>query len=166
MATEVVNGAQKPLIPDYSQMILEAIDALNEKAGSNKSTIAKHIESTRSDLPAAHTTLLSHHLNKMKQRGQIVMLKNNYMRPDPNAPPKRGRGRPPKPKAPLPPGTVISPPRPRGRPPKDPSAPPKPKATPGSGRPRGRPPKMAKTTAETAPPAPGVKRGRGRPRKV
>ncbi|KAK8567540.1 hypothetical protein V6N13_105501 [Hibiscus sabdariffa] len=170
-AAEVANDTQGPpparqsLLPDYPQMILEAIDALNEKAGSNKSTIAKHIESTQ-DLPAAHTTLLSHHLNKMKQSGQIVMLKNNYMRPDPNAPPKRGRGRPPKPKAPLPPGTVVSPPRPRGRPPKDPSAPPKPKTTVSTGRPRGRPPKLAKTTPAAAPPPPGVKRGRGRPRKA
>ncbi|KAE8667292.1 HMG-Y-related protein B [Hibiscus syriacus] len=73
---------QQSLLPDYPQMILDAIDALNEKAGSNKSTIAKHIESTHSDLPAAHAT-------------------NNYMRPDPNAPPKRGRGRPPKPKLPF-----------------------------------------------------------------
>ncbi|KAL4304081.1 hypothetical protein GQ457_10G027160 [Hibiscus cannabinus] len=166
MAAEVGNGGQQPSIPDYSLMILEAIDALKEETGSNESTIAKHIESTRSDLPPAHTTLLSHHLDKMKQSGQIVMLKNNYMRPDPNAPPKRGRGRPPKPKAPLPTGTVVSPPRPRGRPPKDPSAPPKPKTTPGSGRPRGRPPKRAKTTEAAVPPAPGVKRGRGRPPKV
>ncbi|KAK8699521.1 hypothetical protein V6N13_115604 [Hibiscus sabdariffa] len=166
MAAEVGNAGQQPAIPDYSLMILEAIDALNEETGSNESTIAKHIESTRSDLPPAHATLLSHHLDKMKQSGQIVMLKNNYMRPVPNAPPKRGRGRPPKPKAPLPPGTVVSSPRPRGRPPKDPSAPPKPKATPGSGRPRGRPPKRAKTTEAAVPPAPGVKRGRGRPPKV
>ncbi|KAE8719263.1 HMG-Y-related protein A [Hibiscus syriacus] len=171
-AADVTNGTQGPpqarqsLLPDYTQLILEAIDALDEKAGSNKTTIAKHIESTHSDLPAAHTTLLSHHLNKMKQSGQIVMLKNNYMRPDPNAPPKRGRGRPPKPKAPLPPGTVVSPPRPRGRPPKDPLAPPKPKPTPGTGRPRGRPPKTAKATPPVDPPTPGVKRGRGRPPKV
>ncbi|XWS22857.1 hypothetical protein CRYUN_Cryun29cG0072000 [Craigia yunnanensis] len=175
MATEETNNTQGPppsqqsSIPDYPQLILEAIEALNEKDGSNKSAISKHIESTHSDLPGAHSTVLSHHLNKMKQSGQIVMLKNNYSKPDPNAPPKRGRGRPPKPKAPIPPGTVVSPPRPRGRPPKpkDPFALPKPKITASTGRPRGRPPKKAKTATAAAPsPPPGVKRGRGRPPKV
>ncbi|XVE85440.1 hypothetical protein DITRI_Ditri17bG0091200 [Diplodiscus trichospermus] len=171
MATEEANSTQGPppqqsSIPDYPQLILAAIEALNEKGGSNKSAISKHIESTHPDLPAAHTTLLSHHLNKMKQSGQIIFLKNNYLIPDPNAPPKRGRGRPPKPKDPLPPGTVVSPPRPRGRPPKDPFAPPKPKITASTGRPRGRPPKKAKTATAAAPPPPGVKRGRGRPPKV
>ncbi|KAK6242336.1 Linker histone H1/H5 [Theobroma cacao] len=175
MATEETNNTQGPpppsqqsSLPDYPQMVLEAIEALNEKAGSNKSAISKHIESTHPDLPAAHSTLLSHHLNKMKQSGQIVMSKNNYLKPDPNAPPKRGRGRPPKPKVPLPPGTVVSPPRPRGRPPKpkDPFAPSKPKTSGGTGRPRGRPPKKAKTGVSAAPPPPGVKRGRGRPPKV
>ncbi|XVF43593.1 hypothetical protein PTKIN_Ptkin02bG0052100 [Pterospermum kingtungense] len=178
MATEETNNTQGPppsqqssSLPDYPQLILEAIEALNEKDGLNKSAISKHIESTHSDLPPAHSTLLSHHLNKMKETGQLVMSKNNYMKPDPNAPPKRGRGRPPKPKVPLPPGTVVSPPRPRGRPPKPkdpfaPIAPPKPKTTAGSGRPRGRPPKKAKTGTSTVPPPPGVKRGRGRPPKV
>lgn len=156
------------------QMIMAAIEALDDKDGSNKSAISKQIESTYPDLPAAHTTLLAHHLNKMKQSGQLVMVKNNYMKPDPNAPPKRGRGRPPKPKVPVPPGTVIAPPRPRGRPPKPkdpfaPVAPPK-KSTSGSGRPRGRPPKKAKTevapTSAPAAQAKGVKRGRGRPPKV
>ncbi|XWS69359.1 hypothetical protein CRYUN_Cryun04dG0172600 [Craigia yunnanensis] len=174
MATEETNNTQGPppsqqsSLPDYPQMILEAIEALNEKAGSNKSAISKHIESTHSDLPVSHSTLLSHHLNMMKQSDQIIMLKNNYLKPDPNSPAKRGRGRPPKPKVPLPPGTVLSPPRPRGRPPKpiDPFSPPKPKTTAGTGKPRGRPPKKAKTETVTAPPPLGVKRGRGRPPKV
>ncbi|KAK9276222.1 hypothetical protein L1049_006732 [Liquidambar formosana] len=164
-----------PSLPQYPEMIIAAIEALNDKNGSNKSAISKYIESTYSDLPAAHTTLLSHHLNKMKQSGDLALVKNNYMKPDPNAPPKRGRGRPPKPKVPLPPGTVLSPPRPRGRPPKPrdpfaPPAPPKKKAAPsGSGKPRGRPPKKAKVTAAPAPAAAsasGAPRGRGRPPKV
>lgn len=164
-------------------MIMAAIEALNEKAGSSKAEISKQMESAYPDLPPAHTTLLAHHLNKMKQSGELVMVKNNYMKPDPNAPPKRGRGRPPKPKDPLPPGTVLSPPRPRGRPPKprDPFAPPaasKKKSSGGSGRPRGRPPKKAKTAPGPGPapasaaassgsaPATGAPRGRGRPPKV
>ncbi|XP_028798208.1 HMG-Y-related protein A-like [Neltuma alba] len=157
MATET-----PPSLPPYPEMIMKALEALNEPNGSNKSSIAKHIETTYSDLPATHSTLLSHHLNRMKDAGELVFAKNNYMKPDPNAPPKRGRGRPPKAKAPLPPGTVLSPPRPRGRPPKDPNASSKPKTSTGSGRPRGRPKKVARTSPETGP---VVSRGRGRPPK-
>lgn len=148
-------------------MILQAIEALGENGG-NKSAISNYIESTYGDLPAGHATLLTTHLNKMKVSGEIVFVKNNYMKPDPNAPPKRGRGRPPKPKAALPSGTISSPPRPRGRPPKDPNAPPKSpsaKVSSGSGRPRGRPKKIARTgVVSTTPSSTG--RPRGRPPKV
>lgn len=167
-------------------MILAAIEALNEENGSNKSSIskhiAKHIEATYGPIPPAHSALLNHHLNKMKSSGQLQFLKNNYLIPDPNAPPRRGRGRPPKPKMPLPPGAPLLPPRPRGRPPKshDPTAPPPPpkakSATPApslSGRKRGRPPKAAaaEAAAPAVAPAPaqaaaGAPRGRGRPPKV
>ncbi|GMP40885.1 hypothetical protein CsSME_00011169 [Camellia sinensis var. sinensis] len=146
-----------PSLPQYPEMIMAAIEALNDKNGSSKSAITKHIEATASsDVPGAHATLLSHHLNKMKQSGQLVMVKNNYMKPDPNAPPRRSRGRPPEPKAQPPPDAEeASPPRPRGRPPKstDPLAPPP--AT-----------KKAKTDAPATPPPSGERRGRGRPPKV
>ncbi|KAK7276239.1 hypothetical protein RIF29_17376 [Crotalaria pallida] len=169
MATEEVNKPSS--LPPYSEMIMKAIEALNEVNGSSRSAISSYIESTYGDLPAGHSALLIHHLNKMKESGELVFLKNNYSKPDPNAPPKRGRGRPPKSKAPVPPGTVVSPPRPRGRPPKDPDAPPKPpiaKVSGGSGRPRGRPPKKI---ARSAPPSPlaapaSSGRPRGRPPKV
>ena len=149
---------------------MSAIDALNDKNGVSKSVLTKQIESTYGDLPPAFTTLLTHHLDVMKQTGQLLFVKNNYMKPDPNAPPKRGRGRPPKPKVPLPPGAVVSPPRPRGRPPKsrDPFAPisqPKKKPSSGSGRPRGRPPKYPKP-APTSVPVASPPRGRGRPPKI
>ncbi|KAL2509717.1 high mobility group A [Forsythia ovata] len=168
-------------LPQYPELIMGAIEALNDKNGSNKSAISKHIEATYGNLPPAHSTLLSHHLNKMKAAGQLAFVKNNYLKPNPDAPPRRGRGRPPKPKTPLPPGAVLPAPRPRGRPPKprdpsDPPPPPKPKAAPSSaasGRKRGRPPKVAKTGVPPPPPpstsvgAPsGVQRGRGRPPKV
>ncbi|CAN4081055.1 unnamed protein product [Withania somnifera] len=160
-------------------MVMGAIEALNEENGSNKSAIAKQIEDTYGTLPPAHGTLLTHHLNKMKQTGQLVMVKNNYMKPDPNAPPRRGRGRPPKPKAPLPEGYIPPPPRPRGRPPKerDPNAPilvPMKKTSSssgGSGKKRGRPRKYpeaevtASVTAYSAESG-GAPRGRGRPPKV
>ncbi|XP_009371788.2 HMG-Y-related protein A-like [Pyrus x bretschneideri] len=171
MATEEVN--KPPSLPPYPQMILNAIEALNDKNGSNKSTISKYIESTYGDVPAGHNKLLSHHLNKMKDNGELVFWKNNYTKPDPNAPPRRGRGRPPKPKDSLSPDTTLTSAKGRGRPPKDLEAPPKPpkvKVSSGNGKPRGRPRKMAKPTGglsgsstveETMPGRP-----RGRPPKV
>ncbi|CAI9761941.1 unnamed protein product [Fraxinus pennsylvanica] len=175
-APAIATGAPPAALPQYPELIMNAIEALNDKNGSNKSAISKQIEATYGNLPPAHLTLLSHHLNKMKASGQLLFVKNNYMKPGPDAPPRRGRGRPPKPKIPLPPGTVLPPPRPRGRPPKsrdpnDPPPPPKPKAA--SGKKRGRPPKVSKTGVSTLPPpstaigaASGVPRGRGRPPKV
>ncbi|KAJ4973285.1 hypothetical protein NE237_006459 [Protea cynaroides] len=164
MATEEVNKSSSLL--QYHEMIFAAIAALNDKNGSNKSAILKYIESKYRDLPAGHSALLLHHLNKMKNNGELVMVKNNYMRANLSSPPKRGRGRPPKPKVPLPPGYIPPPPRPRGRPPKprDPNAVASPKVS--SGKPRGRPPKMigsagsAKATTTT-----GTPRPRGRPPK-
>ena len=164
-------------------MIMAAIEASNDANGCNKTAIAKHIESTQSILPPSHSTLLNYHLNQMKQSGQIVMVKNNYMKPDPQAPPKRGRGRPPKAKPQgesshvAVPAPSVSSPRPRGRPPKakDPSSEVETKvaAPSGSGRPRGRPPKKQKTESEAvkadvepAEAPAGERRGRGRPPKA
>ncbi|XP_020225136.1 HMG-Y-related protein A [Cajanus cajan] len=168
MATgEITN--KSPSLPPYPEMILEAIEALNEGKGSNKSSISKYIESTYGGLPQGHKVLLNVHLAKMRDSGVLVFWKNNYTKRDPNAPPRRGRGRPPKPREPLPPGTILPPPRPRGRPPKGPDGSPRPpKASPGSGRPRGRPRKMARPAGgfgETSPPK-ASGRPRGRPPKV
>ncbi|KAG1334162.1 putative HMG-Y-related protein A-like [Cocos nucifera] len=87
-------------------MILAAITALNEKNGSNKSAISKYIESSYGELPQSHSSLLTAHLARMKESGELLLIKNNYVKPGPDAPPKRGRGRPPKPKPVLPPGGV------------------------------------------------------------
>ncbi|WCJ25216.1 HMG-Y-related protein A [Euphorbia peplus] len=151
----------KPFLSSYPEMILAAITALGEKNGSNKTSISKYIESLHRELPPTHTTLLSHHLNKMKNNGDLVFWKNNYMKPDPNAPPRRGRGRPPK--------DPNAPPKPSK--PKSPSA-----ASMGSGRPRGRPRKTPKTMEEemnessanttVVTMATGNGRARGRPPKV
>ncbi|PSS21463.1 HMG-Y-related protein like [Actinidia chinensis var. chinensis] len=160
MAAEEVN--KPPSLPPYPEMILEALDALKDKDGPNKSVISKYIESTYGDMPAGHSNLLSHHLNKMKEDGILVFLKNCYMRFDPNAPTRRGRGRPPKRKTPAAAEAAeevevsASPARPRGRPRKDPNAPPPPPKEvksggvvgPKSGRPRGRPPKVKPQQAQ------------------
>ncbi|XP_057433154.1 HMG-Y-related protein A-like [Lotus japonicus] len=165
MATEELNKPSS--LPPYPEMIMKAIEAVGD-TGANKSAISNYIESTYGDVPAGHTTLLTHHLNQMKDSGEIVFFKNNYMKPDPNAPPKRGRGRPPKPKDPNAPEVTtaaLGPPRPRGRPPKDPNAPPKPPSEKvSSGRPRGRPKKIARSEAASTPGSTG--RPRGRPPKV
>ncbi|GJN16181.1 hypothetical protein PR202_gb03141 [Eleusine coracana subsp. coracana] len=175
-------AAKLTTIPPYPEMILAAIDALNDKNGSNKSAISKHIEGKYGELPPAHASLLTAHLARMKESGELIFLKNNYFRADaPDAPPKRGRGRPPKardPNAP-PPAPKPASPRPRGRPPKaktpqDALDAAVAQATAGMPRGRGRPPKKAKTDDAPSPaPAPPagdgsapVKRGRGRPPKV
>ncbi|XP_065040521.1 HMG-Y-related protein A-like [Musa acuminata AAA Group] len=158
----------------YPEMIMEAIEALNEKNGSNKSAISKYIETKYGELPPSHSSLLTAHLARMRENGELLFIKNNYFRPGADVPPKRGRGRPPKPKPELPTGAVLPQPRPRGRPPKpkDPLAAAVAKATAGLPRRRGRPPKAARSGASgTAAPAAaaagsGVKRGRGRPPKV
>eukprot|EP00261_Vitis_vinifera_P035925 XP_019077168.1 PREDICTED: HMG-Y-related protein B-like [Vitis vinifera] len=131
-------------ILQHLEMTMAAIEALNDKSGSSKSSISKHIESAHGGLPADHSTLLVHHINRMQQNDNPVMVRNHCMKPDPNAPPRKGRGRPPEPEVPFPPGTVLTPPRPRCHPlkPRNPFAlvsPPK-KASSGSGKPRGRPP--------------------------
>jgi hypothetical protein len=175
------------------QMILAAIDGLGDKNGSNKSAISRYIEGKYGELPPAHASLLTAHLSRMKESGELIFLKNNYFRADaPDAPPKRGRGRPPKvrdPNAPPPPpkSPSVGSGRPRGRPPKpkDPLDAAVKQATAGMPKARGRPPKKAKTEAAAdaaasspaAAPAPSpapasgdgsapVKRGRGRPPKV
>ncbi|KAK7301937.1 hypothetical protein RJT34_12814 [Clitoria ternatea] len=168
MATgQVIN--KLPSLPPYPEMILKAIEALNEENGSNKSSISKYIESTYGGLPQGHKALLNVHLAKMRDSGVLVFWKNNYTKRDPTAPPRRGRGRPPKRKEPLPQGTVSSPSRPRGRPPKDPNEPPRPpkaKSSGGSGRPRGRPRKMAQPAGgfDGSPPSPVGVGSTGRPR--
>ncbi|NP_001144569.1 HMG-Y-related protein A [Zea mays] len=172
MATEEV--AKPSPIPPYPEMILAAIEDLCDKSGSNKSAISRYIEGKYDgDLPPAHASLLAAHLARMKESGELVFVKNNYFRADaPDAPPKRGRGRPPKARDP---GAPVSPPSGRGR-----GRPPKPKdpldaavkqATAGMPRARGRPPKKAKTEGGASPAPAGdgstpVKRGRGRPPKV
>ncbi|KAM3344715.1 HMG-Y-related protein A [Capsicum galapagoense] len=153
MATETFNQ-----FPSYPEMIYEALDALNQEGGSNKSAIAKYIESKYGDLSQDVAKLLPLHLDNMKANGDLIFLKNNYIKPGPDVPAKRGRGRPPKPKAPLPPGAVESvesaPPKPRGRPRKDPNA-----------LPTSKKPKPATAAAETDVGS-TTGRPRGRPRKV
>ncbi|KAK4414202.1 Histone H1 [Sesamum alatum] len=101
--------------PPYAEMITAAISALKERNGSSKRAIAKYIETHYSNLPPTHSSLLTHHLKRLKIQGQVLMVKHSYKLPrsapvavngavntvssDPaSAGPKRRPGRPPKPK--------------------------------------------------------------------
>ncbi|KAB2633737.1 formin-like protein 5 [Pyrus ussuriensis x Pyrus communis] len=101
-------------------MIYGAITALREKDGSSKRAIEKYIERFYSGLPATHSSLLTHHLKRLKNSGHLVMVKKSYKLPGsegsvppppppptsaadaastaaiPSPGPARGRGRPPK----------------------------------------------------------------------
>lgn len=66
-------------------MIYSAIAALKEKDGSSKRAIAKYIERVYSDLPPTHSTLLTHHLQRLKTTGRIVMVKKSYKLPNSSA---------------------------------------------------------------------------------
>ncbi|XP_009789096.1 HMG-Y-related protein A-like [Nicotiana sylvestris] len=129
METEMFNKTPSSH-PEYPEMIYEALEALNQEGGSNKSSMSKYIESKYGNLDQGHSKLLTFYLDKMKQNGELIFLKNNYIKPGPDVPPKRGRGRPrkdpnapPIPKKPKPTAASIAPPplvsktgRPRGRP--------------------------------------------------
>nr|KYP65509.1 Histone H1 [Cajanus cajan] len=93
--------------PPYAEMIYTAIEALKEKNGSSKRAIGKYIEQVYKDqLPPNHSTLLTHHLNRLKTTGLLQMVKKSYALP-------RSAPLPGLAPQPLPPGGS---PRPRGRP--------------------------------------------------
>ncbi|KAL1564066.1 basic salivary proline-rich protein 2-like [Salvia divinorum] len=85
--------------PPFAEMISAAITALNERDGSSKRAIAKYIETHYSDLPPTHSTLLTHHLQRLKATGHLLMVKHSYTLPalrSAPTPAKRRPGRPPK----------------------------------------------------------------------
>ncbi|KAL2461728.1 high mobility group A5 [Abeliophyllum distichum] len=67
--------------PTYAEMITAAIWALKERNGSSKRAIAKYIETQYSNLPPTHSALLTHHLKRLKNNGQLLMVKNSYKLP-------------------------------------------------------------------------------------
>ncbi|KAF3433593.1 hypothetical protein FNV43_RR24695 [Rhamnella rubrinervis] len=153
----------RSLLP-YPQMILKAIEALKEEDGVNRSAISKYMESIYENLPAGHSKFLSDHLNRMKDCGQLVFWKNKYSKPNLNASPKRGRGRPRKSKhsnvvpISLKVKTLCGSKKRRGRPRKmarsmegfGTSTLTSARKAIGSGRPRGRPPKVKPALSESA----------------
>ncbi|KAI3735623.1 hypothetical protein L6452_15130 [Arctium lappa] len=77
------NGAHPP----YSEMIVAAIAALQDKDGSSRQAIAKYIEKEYANLPPTHSSLLTHHLKRMKNEGELMMVKHSYMLPPPRSVP-------------------------------------------------------------------------------
>jgi hypothetical protein len=64
-------------------MILEAIDALDNENGSNKTAISGYIKRKYgSSLPSSHATLLTAHLARMKTTGELAFAGYYYFRPD------------------------------------------------------------------------------------
>lgn len=71
------------LHPPYAEMIIAAISALKDKDGSSRQAISKYIEKEFINLPPTHATLLTHHLKRLKNQGQLIMVKHSYMLPPP-----------------------------------------------------------------------------------
>lgn len=69
----------------FLQMILRAIAELKEDGGSTAEAISKFIKQNFEDLPWAHASLLSHHLKRLCQRGELINVSENcYMLPNEN----------------------------------------------------------------------------------
>lgn len=151
-------------------MITAAIlwDSSQGKAGgSSKRAIAKYIDRVYTNLPPTHSALLTHHLKRLKNAGQLVMIKNSYQLPVVaaataasatavplrSAPPQQQQPQPPPQQQQYQPTDTISPTSKKrpGRPPKPKplaqpttaAASPAPVNGPSTGkRPRGRPPRQ------------------------
>ncbi|KAH9623135.1 hypothetical protein KSS87_006465 [Heliosperma pusillum] len=73
-----------PSHPSYAEMITAAIaweNSQGKESGSSKRAIAKYINRVYTNLPPAHSSLLTHHLKRLKTVGQLVMVKNSYQLP-------------------------------------------------------------------------------------
>lgn len=79
--------SHQPLVPSfnhpsYQEMISSAIIALNEKDGSSRQAIAKYIDNNFQIVPSqAHSYELTQQLKRMKNTGQLVLVKHSYMFP-------------------------------------------------------------------------------------
>ncbi|XP_009762496.1 uncharacterized protein LOC107762765 [Nicotiana tabacum] len=60
--------------PPYSWMIQRALQELDEAEGSTEDSISKFIKKEYDDLPVAHMFLLKHHLQKLSENGEILMI--------------------------------------------------------------------------------------------
>ncbi|XP_056854188.1 uncharacterized protein LOC130494599 [Raphanus sativus] len=70
----------------YTDMIYEAVVALNEPRGSSKSAISSYIKRLNPNLPDGHEALMTHHLEVMKRCGILTMVRKSYMLADSSPP--------------------------------------------------------------------------------
>ncbi|GJY68381.1 histone H5, AT hook-like protein [Tanacetum coccineum] len=72
-----------PPHPPYNEMIRSAIVGLKDKDGSSRQAISKFIEKEfgHTNLPPTNSVMLTHHLKRMREEGQLVMVKHSYMLP-------------------------------------------------------------------------------------
>ncbi|KAK8960330.1 hypothetical protein KSP40_PGU015227 [Platanthera guangdongensis] len=85
--------------PPYKDMIVSAIEALKDRKGSSRKAIFKYIADNYTGLPSTHAALLTHHLRRLRHKGDLTMFKHSFKLSDSSAgvgSKKRGRGRPPK----------------------------------------------------------------------
>ncbi|KAK4835247.1 hypothetical protein QYF36_007321 [Acer negundo] len=66
-----------PNHPPYASMVLKAISESDEEGGLSEEAISTFIEAEYDDLPIPHTSLLSHHLQKLVTKGEIVCTSAN-----------------------------------------------------------------------------------------
>lgn len=81
--------------PPYAWMIEKALQELNEKGGSSEESISDFIKKEHKSLPWAHATMLKHHLQKMTDQGEILMIDGRFLLPgdSESVNPKRKRKR-------------------------------------------------------------------------
>ncbi|XP_015057417.1 HMG-Y-related protein A-like [Solanum pennellii] len=71
----IMSGLQTtPDHPPYAWMIEQALQELDEEEGSDEDSISEFIIKNNDSLPMAHKIMLKHHLKKMCERGEIVMI--------------------------------------------------------------------------------------------
>ncbi|XP_055802302.1 uncharacterized protein LOC129871417 [Solanum dulcamara] len=81
--------------PPYTWMIEKALQELNEEGGSSEDSISEFIKKEHDSLPCAHMTVLKHHLQKMTEKGEILMNDGRFLLPgdSKSVNPKRKRKR-------------------------------------------------------------------------
>lgn len=64
-------------------MIRAAIVGLKDRDGSSRQAISKYIEKEfgHANLPPTHSVMLTHHLKRLRDEGQLIMVKHSYMLP-------------------------------------------------------------------------------------
>nr|GMD15391.1 HMG-Y-related protein A-like [Ipomoea batatas] len=75
---ECKEAEEQPLNRAHEQMILKAIENLNEEGGSTVVTISEYILRENSNSPWAYTVLLSRHLGELCQRNEIFETVEDY----------------------------------------------------------------------------------------